>query len=201
MRKLYVMAVCAIGMSVHAQEILKNGSFENWSKPYSVSLRTPESADTSSPMPWKCEADRKEGEQHYAAVKINREIFHSGKASAELTSKDRSRGVAVTQYEVAIAPDTEYEASFWCKGVDIAEQAKGKGITVVVTSGPEQFWKPEKPNKYNYQFTPAEGSFDWQKVSLRFKTRPGDAQVYFRIQLAGSGTLYVDSASIQKVEQ
>ncbi len=87
------------------------------------------------------------------------------------------------QQSVAVLPGVEYELSVWVKGEDIAS--------------PQDF-----TDWWGYSLNTPTGTFDWQRISVRFRTKPDQTALNLGLNVVDRcGMLAVDDISLRAIGQ
>ncbi len=94
------------------------------------------------------------------------------------------------QDDIAIEPDADYRLEGWVKARDV----KGQAGWFIHVHG-------QKPMVVNRHADAGEGTFEWRRVELAFRTPPDAARATIGTVLRGTGTAWFDDASLSLLSQ
>lgn len=206
MKVFYYFAICIMCCSVVSASELKvpNNSFEKWSKVKNPQDYTCEFTQGIKPSGWNVGERTKATDAPKTVIcSQDTEIFHSGKSSIKLESKDNKFINRISRFNaIPIEGGKQYKVSFWVKGENIASDPANKHSGVVLQFIPgskKHYWSDKR---YLIKVFPLKGSFDWMKISAIFETRDTEESAGIAIGLQkATGVIWVDDLELEQVSR
>lgn len=123
----------------------------------------------------------------YATGELDESQHHSGKQSFKITNKitaEPGHFAEMSQEIKNLKADTEYEVSLWLK----AQNAEARSLVLIFDATRKD--RHEMPV----------GTYDWKKVTLRFKTGEEPA-ADFRLSTENPGVVWIDDVEVHAVPE
>ncbi|MDB6171659.1 MAG: hypothetical protein JWL59_970 [Chthoniobacteraceae bacterium] len=192
MKLLKVIAVCGLASTIHAGELILNGSFEEtkgeaWLPKLAPNVRDWYGGTVEAPFDdWAFGAGWEQG--NYSIARSNQ--AHEGLCSCQIVCAKKGRG-GIASSPLQLAPGTTIEVSCWIKAIG----ADGGRIFLNFEGAPGDGWGSKDLKT---------GTYEWTRFSHRVVIPNGNLDapqsIVVFLYTSCEGTIWVDDFSVQPVD-